>query len=75
MPGTEWATFEHSTGWTEEKNLHTSGTRIRGDGKFDIFLFNPSYDGKVKCVWRCGICKDSMDGYKHCPNCFPDKGL
>ena len=71
MPGTEWATFDAATGHTEEKDLHVRGTRLRQVGT-DFWMFNPDVpqDGKA-CRIRCGICKQGMDGFKSCPDCFP----
>jgi len=70
MSGTSWATFDEATGYTEEKNLHIGGTIQRPNGT-EFWMFNPPY-GKP-CRIRCGICKNPMDGYRHCPYCYPEK--
>jgi hypothetical protein len=66
--GAEWATMD-TVG--TERDLHVKGTRLRGGGKIDFWMFDPPV---VKpCRVRCGICKQGMDGYAHCPRCFLGK--
>lgn len=65
---TEWATMDTIS---PERDLHVQGTRLRGDGGIDFWMFNPP---AVKvCRIRCGICKQGMDGYQSCPNCYPER--
>jgi hypothetical protein len=70
MAGTEWATMD-TVEWGL-KDLHVKGTRLRGGAGMDFWMFNPDVpqDGKA-CRIRCGICKQGMDGFKSCPDCFP----
>lgn len=66
--GNEWATTENELPYVPD--LHVSGTVKRPDS-ITFWRFNPPY-GKP-CRIRCGICHKPMDGYRHCPNCFPNK--
>jgi|TARA_R100001530_G_scaffold75540_1_gene53047 hypothetical protein len=64
----QWATMDTVL---PEKDLHVQGTRLRGGGTMDFWMFNPPL---VKpCRVRCGMCKRGMDGYRSCPHCYPDK--
>ena len=67
MPGNEWATMDTVL---PEKDLHVKGSIIKGaDHKFVFWMFNPPTISP--CRVRCGLCRRGMDGYGHCPNCFP----
>jgi len=69
---TQWATFEESTGYTNEKDLHTKGTGHRPGGGVIFWMFNPEIpQDATQCRVRCGMCKQSMDGHKSCPQCYP----
>jgi len=56
----------------EPADLHVRGTIPRGNGKVEFWMFNPPY-AKGAVRMRCGICKGDMSGFRHCPQCFPDK--
>ena len=49
--GNQWATFEESTGWTEEKDLHISGTArtVRGT---EFWLSRPRPKGISVDEWE-----------------------
>lgn len=66
--GQEWATPENELPYTPD--LHISGT-VRTPRGITFWMFNPL--GGKPCRIRCGICRNPMDGHRHCPYCFPDK--
>ena len=61
----EWATLENDL-YSGERGLHIRGTRDRGN-KIDFWLFQAD---RTPCRIRCGICKQDMSDYNHCPRCI-----
>ena len=73
MMGTEWATMDTIL---PEKDLHIKGTCRKAGGRIDFWLYNPPHqrekaEGEFPIF--CGICKGQMNGYKHCPHCYPER--
>jgi len=66
--GQSYATKDNDP-YDGERGLHIQGTRDRGN-KIDFWMFNPPIS---HCRIRCGICKRCMNGYRHCPYCYPEK--
>ena len=63
----EYATMDTITG---EKDLHVKGT-LRKAGKYSFHMFNPPTVRACRVRW--GACKRGMDGFEHCPVCYPQE--
>jgi len=72
--GHQWATMDTITG---EKDLHVKGTMRKskkGEPVYAFHMFNPDIpQDRDQCRVRCGMCRHPMDGFKSCPNCYPDR--
>ena len=75
--GQEWATEANAP--PVGSSLHISGTRNRGYGRIDFWMFtskNRRTDGERSKVapMRCGQCKDVIPmGVQHCPHCWGEE--
>jgi len=67
--GNRWATMDTVL---PDKVVHVQGTSHGPGGSVTFWMFNPQ---RKRCRIRCGICRRGMDGYRHCPYCYPRRSV